>query len=223
MVDVQGEPVVAILTRAPSAGGKSRLFRELRCAPEPDLLAALLLDTLDAVARSGLKCVVCFTPVWAVAEMRALVPRDVALLPQHEGDLGDRMRRTFDDLLGGGAALVVLVGSDLPGIDPSVVIAAQRTLRERPGAVVLGPASDGGYYLIAASRTPNPLFVSMEWGGPGVLEETERRARRSGIEIVRVAEARDVDTLDDLRALIASDAPAPRTRQAAHGRVGFDG
>jgi glycosyltransferase A (GT-A) superfamily protein (DUF2064 family) len=147
----------------------------------------------------------------------------VLLAPQREGDLGERMRQAFDDLLAQGAASVALIGSDVPGIDPAAVSDAQRTLRERPAAVVLGPAHDGGYYLVAAVRTPAVLFADMPWSTPGVLAETERRARVAGIETVRVAAARDIDTLDDLRALLGSDIPVPRLRKAVNGRAGLDG
>jgi rSAM/selenodomain-associated transferase 1 len=213
-VDLEDQEVVAILTRAPSAAGKTRLFRELGCAPDPKLLVALLLDTLEAVAAPHATRVVCFTPPAAEPEMQALVPAGVLLLPQRNGDLGDRMRFVFDDLLARGAASVVLIGSDLPGIVPSTVAAAHRILRDRPRAIVLGPAHDGGYYLVGATRTPAALFAEMEWGTAQVLSETERRARIAGFEIVPVAPARDVDTVDDLRALVAGDAPAPRTRAA---------
>jgi uncharacterized protein len=216
-VDLRDQDVVAVLTRAPSAGGKTRLFRELGCAPDAKLLAALLLDTLEAVSVPQATRVVCFTPPAAEPEMQALVPPGVLLLAQRNGDLGDRMRAAFDDLLARGAASVVLIGSDLPGIVPSTVSAAHRILRDRPGTIVLGPARDGGYYLVGATRTPVALFTEMEWGTAQLLKETERRARAAGLEIVPVAAARDVDSVDDLRALIASAAPAPRTRAVLGG------
>jgi hypothetical protein len=223
MVDLQGTDIVAVLTRAPSAGGKTRLFRDLGSAPVPDLLAALLLDTLDAVALAGVTRVLCYTPRTAETEMRALAPPDVVLMAQHEGDLGDRMRGVFDDLFARGARSVVLIGSDLPGIEGAAILAAQRVIRERPAAVVLGPARDGGYYLVAASHTPAGLFRSFDWGSRGVLAETERRARAAGLEVVSVAAGRDIDTLEDLRALLASDAPAPRTRMLFNRRGGVSG
>jgi rSAM/selenodomain-associated transferase 1 len=216
MVDLQGENIVAILTRAPSAGGKTRLFRDLGCAPDPELLAAFLLDTLDAVATPGARCVACFSPPDAEREMRTLVPAGVHLVPQRGGDLGERMRFVFDDLFARGAASVVLVGSDLPDLNPSVVPAAFRILGERPHAVVLGPARDGGYYLVAATRTPTLLFTDVPWSTSNVLAATERRGHAAGMEIVKVAVGRDVDTVHDLRALIGSHAAAPRTRSVVH-------
>jgi uncharacterized protein len=221
MVDLQGADVVAILTRAPSAGGKTRLFNELRSAPDPELLAALLLDTVDAVAVPGTHRVVCFTPPEAEPEMHRLVPAGVLLTTQPAGELGDRMQFVFDDLLARGAAAVVLIGSDLPGIEPSAVPAALQILRQRPNAVVLGPALDGGYYLIGATRTPAALFANIRWGTVDVLAQTEERALAAGVEVARVATAADIDTVEDLRALIRSAAPAARTRFTLHKRGGF--
>src|SRR5215216_1411447 len=92
--------VVAVLTRAPSAGGKSRLFAELGTPPDASLLAALLLDTIDAIderesssgqARNGVTRVVAVAPASACDEVRGLVARDVLVVPQAEGTLGDRM------------------------------------------------------------------------------------------------------------------------------------
>jgi rSAM/selenodomain-associated transferase 1 len=223
MVDLEGQDVVAVLTRAPSAGGKTRLFRELGRTPDPELLAALLLDTLDAVALPGFRRAVCFTPVAAESEMRTLVAPDVLVIAQRGDDLGDSMRYAFDDLFALGAASVTLIGSDVPGISPATITSAHRILRSTPDAVVLGPAADGGYYLVAATRTPALLFSGMAWSRPDVLEETERRAREGDMDVVRVAVTRDVDTIEDLRALIGSHADAVRTRiawrryQSGHG------
>jgi rSAM/selenodomain-associated transferase 1 len=217
MVDLQGQDVVALLTRAPSAGGKTRLFAERGCAPDPEFLAALLLDTLDAVAIPRTARVVCFTPPHAEREMRALLPPDVHLMAQRGQGIGDRMRHTFDDLLARGAACVVVVGSDVPGIAGAEVSAARDLLHERRSSVVVGPATDGGYYLIGATRTPSLLFTDIRWGGPDVLAETEQRAHDGGLDIVRVATTGDVDSLADLRSLLASDAPAVRTRAKCRG------
>ena len=77
MVGVPGPIVVAVLTRAPSRGGKSRLFAALGHPPDPTLLSALLLDTLDGVSLSGTTRVVFVDPADACDDVRALVPRDV--------------------------------------------------------------------------------------------------------------------------------------------------
>jgi rSAM/selenodomain-associated transferase 1 len=207
MVDVADQIVIAVLTRAPSAAGKTRLFRELGRPVDPELLAALLLDTIDAIAPAGVPRVVFVTPAPAVDEVRALVPPEVDVAAQGDGDLGARMRHAFDDLFARGARGVVLVGSDLPGLSPAVVRDAVETLDARSGCVVLGPAADGGYYLIGATSTPAVLLTGIEWSTADVLARTEARARQSGLETVRLAVGRDIDSLADL-----AEAPASAVR-----------
>jgi uncharacterized protein len=221
MVDLQGQAVVAILTRAPSSGGKSRLFAALRRAVDRDLLAALFLDTFDAAAAPGVTRVVCYTPAEAEAEVRELVGGDAPLLPQRGTDLGARMRHAFEDLIAAGASAVVLIGSDLPLLDGAIISEAHRVLRMRTDTVVLGPAIDGGYYLIGATRLPAALFDGITWGGADVLEATERRAREAGWCTHRLLTHEDVDTAEALDRVAGHAGPRGwRTRAAAsRGRV----
>ena len=206
MVGVPGPAVVAVLTRAPSRGGKSRLFAELGRPPDAALLSALLLDTLDGVHLPGTTRVVFVEPADACDEVRAIVPRDVDVRAQAEGSLGERMRDAMASLFDEGATIVVLVGSDLPDITPAKIATALAHLERDPGALVLGPAHDGGYYLIATTATPN-VFDNVEWGSARVLEQTRASADGSGQRVELIDSLRDVDTLEDLRSVVA-----PRTR-----------
>jgi rSAM/selenodomain-associated transferase 1 len=206
MVGVPGPAVVAVLTRAPSRGGKSRLFAELGRPPDAALLSALLLDTLDGVHLPGMTRVVFVDPADACDEVRAIVARDVDVRAQAEGSLGERMRNAMASLFDEGATIVVLVGSDLPDITPERIETAVAHLKRDPGALVLGPAHDGGYYLIASTTIPN-VFDDVEWGSPRVLEQTRSSAERSGQRVELIDSLRDVDTLEDLRSVVA-----PRTR-----------
>ncbi len=205
MVGVPGPAVVAVLTRAPSRGGKSRLFAELGRPPDAALLSALFLDTLDGVHLPGTRRVVFVEPADACDEVRAIVPRDVDVRAQAEGSLGERMRDTMASLFDEGASIVVLVGSDVPDIIPARIETAVARLKRDPGALVLGPAHDGGYFLIAATTIPN-VFDGIEWGSAAVLEQTQSAARHNGQRVELTAPLHDVDTLEDLRAVIA-----PRT------------
>lgn len=211
VVDVSNRDVVAILTRAPSAGGKTRLFEALGRPCDPALLRALLLDTIDGAFIPGTIRVVAFTPASAETEMRTIVPDDVVLLPQREGDLGVRMRGVFEALLGRGARAVVLVGSDLPALTPVAVNGALASLgTER--TLVLGPAVDGGYYLIGARRVPAEVFEGMPWGTPGVLQATVAMAAAGGWQVVLTDPLEDVDTVAALRAVADLGDGAERTR-----------
>ena len=213
MVDVAGARVVAILTRAPSSGGKTRLFEALGCAPDPRLLTALLLDTIDGTAAPGVSRVVAVTPASGCGEVASLVPPDVDVIPQlsgsSDGTLGERMRRTFVSLLDKGSRAVVLIGSDLPAMTPAIVATAFEILDRDPDALVLGPAADGGYYLIGATRVP-PVFDGIEWGSDAVLAHTTAAAAIAGLRVSLLDALTDVDTPDDLQQ-VARERPASRT------------
>jgi hypothetical protein len=202
MVDAPTAPVVAILTRAPSAGGKTRLFASLGRPPDPALLSALLLDTVDGAAAPGVRRVIAVTPPEACGEVRRLFP-DVDVVPQPEGTLGDRMRGVMAALFDAGAPAVALIGSDLPHVTPAVITEALALAALDRDTLVLGPADDGGYYLVAASRLPR-VFSAIEWGSARVLEQTEEAATRDGLRVRRVARMSDVDDADDLRRACAS-------------------
>jgi len=131
---------------------------------------------------------------------------------QPDGDLGERMRGTMAQLLDAGARAVVLVGSDLPSITTTPVRAAFDLLARDRDALVLGPALDGGYYLIAATCVP-PVFEGIEWGCQQVLEQTRAAAAHAGMRVHLVDTMADVDTVDDLRRVAASSRTAAWLRK----------
>jgi hypothetical protein len=94
---------------------------------------------------------------------------------------------------------VAIVGSDVPHLEPDTVSDAFERLGRGAG-LVLGPAEDGGYFLIGARAVP-PVFAGVEWGGATVLEATLARARRAGIAVELLPRSYDVDTERDLRRL----------------------
>lgn len=208
MVDVSQAPVVAILTRAPSAEGKSRLFASLGCATDPELLSALLLDTLDGAAAPGVTRIVAVEPPIACDEVRALVPADVQVIAQPGGTLGERMASTMGRLFEGGASRVVLIGSDLPTMTPRLIEGALGALERDPNVIVLGPATDGGYYLIAAAHLPD-VFAAIDWGSGSVLVQTTAAAARAGRRVVTLEPMTDVDNADDLRGVLESAGQVP--------------
>ena len=124
-------------------------------------------------------------------------PSDLPRIPQGEGDLGDRMARILRSLPPGPACIV---GSDIPGITRPHVAEAFAALGRAPS--VLGPAPDGGYWLIGLRRTrvPAGLLELVRWSATETLADTEATLERP---VARVATLRDVDTIADLHALRA--------------------
>ncbi|MCI4662742.1 MAG: glycosyltransferase [Neomegalonema sp.] len=125
-------------------------------------------------------------------------PADLPRWPQGRGDLGERMGRAFEQMPPGP---VVIIGADIPGIRPAHIARAFAALG---GAdAVIGPTLDGGYWLIGLKRSPRRvppgLFEGVRWSSAFARADTE--ATLSGLRIARVQTLRDVDDLDDLRAL----------------------
>ncbi len=213
---------LVVMARVPSGGrGKSRLTRDLG-GDHLELRRALLLDTLDAVRGvAGADLFVAVEPAESIGEMRALVGDRGRLFPQQGDTLGDRMRNAFDRLFEAGYSTVVMIGSDLPSLPTSHVAQAFQCLRDRPDALVIGPATDGGYYLIGMRRRWPALFTSIPWSTAEVLMATTSIAQTCGVPVAFVSPWHDVDTLDDLRRVLRDPGGATRTRAwaTAHANI----
>jgi len=207
------------MARVPSdRRGKSRLTRDLG-GDHVELRRALLQDTLDAVhGVADVDLFVAFEPAHSMAEMRGLVGDAARLFPQQGETLGDRMRHAFDRLFADGYSAVVMIGSDLPSLPSSYVAQAFERVRDRADALVIGPATDGGYYLIGLRRPCPALFTSVAWGAADVLTTTTSIAEACGLTVSFISSWRDVDTVDDLRRVLRDPQGAARTRAwtAAH-------
>ena len=120
------------------------------------------------------------------------------LMPQSPGDIGVRMERAFEDLFARGARRVAVTGTDVPALEREDVRAALESLDEHD--VAIGPATDGGYYLIALKRPQPELFRGIAWSGPDVLTRTLERAATGNLDVRVLRTMGDVDTVEDLAA-----------------------
>lgn len=189
-----------VLAKAPTAGvAKTHLCPPLTLEEAAQFAAASLVDTL-AVARGVPNCTVLLAhPLDAEETIRALLgdnaPPMVAVPP---GDVGMAMSYAMLCALDHRATQVALIGSDLPSLPPAQIAAAFDCLDD--GAdVVLGPAADGGYYLIAAT-TPHPeLFTGIRWSTNTVFAETAAKAEACDLSLATVPQWYDIDSVADLR------------------------
>lgn len=218
---------VAVMTRAPSWPGKIRLAAHLSEPRLRSLKAALLADTLAAVAAvRNVDRHIYFSPDEGRAEIAASAPDQFTLSPQRPADaddLGSRMKYVFDDLLGNRRRrAAVLVGSDAAMLSASIITGALDALRS-PMDVVIGPADDGGYYLIGMRMMHAALFEAIEWGSDHVCADTLRVASAKRLSVKLAPRLYDVDTPDDLRRLqndvAASGAAASRVREWFRGHA----
>jgi rSAM/selenodomain-associated transferase 2/rSAM/selenodomain-associated transferase 1 len=133
--------------------------------------------------------------------LREWLGPDHLYTPQGEGDLGERMARALDDGFQQAYGKVVLCGTDCPAMNSRHTLEAFEALDSAD--LVLGPATDGGYYLIGLSMNGSPeeimrLFEGVEWGTSTVRERTLANAERIGLTVELLDELSDVDEPEDL-------------------------
>jgi rSAM/selenodomain-associated transferase 2/rSAM/selenodomain-associated transferase 1 len=121
---------------------------------------------------------------------------DLQYCPQCAGDLGERMANSFQHVFQQGIDRAVLVGTDCPGVNPDLFQKALDSLRQND--LVLGPAEDGGYYLVGLASPQPDLFAGVPWGTDAVLETTLHIALRLGLKVSLVDRLGDVDRPEDL-------------------------
>ena len=141
-----------------------------------------------------------------------------ALLPQRGASLGERMHAVFVDLFHAGYRQVVLVGSDIPTLEAASINRACEVLEQRRSDLVLGPADDGGYYLIGLGRPEERLFSGIAWSTASVLQQTLARARQLELRAETVPGTYDVDVAKDLERL-ARDLEGSRELRARRPRT----
>ncbi len=204
---------LVMMARAPSGTrGKTRLMRDVP-GDHVELRRALLLDTFETLTRiRRADLFVAFEPADARAEFESLIRGAAGLLPQRGDTLGERMHSVFAHLFDRGYSNVVMIGSDVPTLPPLYVEQAFACLRDRRRAAVIGPASDGGYYLIGLSRPSPELFASIPWSTPEVLSATLRTAEKLRLSVALTAEWYDVDDVNGLRRVALETTAARRTR-----------
>jgi rSAM/selenodomain-associated transferase 2/rSAM/selenodomain-associated transferase 1 len=215
---------LVIMARAPSdARGKSRLTCGL-AGDHVDLRSALFKDTLESVAPlRHADLLVAFEPPDALAEFQSLTGGATSLFPQRGETLGHRMRNVFADVFGQGYSTVVIIGSDLPTLPVAYVEQAFECLHNPKNDVVIGPARDGGYYLIGLHALWPELFESVPWSTSEVLTVTLRAADQLRLSVSLAPEWYDVDGVEDLRRVAGATAAAQRTRAWLASHPDIDG
>ena len=194
---------IAVMAKAPMAGHvKTRLVPPLTREEAAELYRCLLLDKIRQVGTlSGVDPYLAYTPPEARAQMASLAPQDFTLIPQAGSDLGDRLHRLSAILLERGHPGVIIIDSDTPTLPSTYLLDALDRIQNESTDLVLGPAEDGGYYLIGLKRPCRSLFDSIPWSGPSVLTETLRRASAQRLEVATLPPWFDVDTPNDLARL----------------------
>lgn len=193
-----------VIAKEPLPGcAKTRLTPP--CSPEQaaKLAKASLLDTLDVVARTpAARRVLVFA-----GDGHAWRPPGFELIQQRGKELGERLAAAFEDI----ASPALLVGMDTPQLTPPLLLEAINALAKPHVDAVLGPALDGGYWSVGFNKPAPGAFVGVPMSSSETFEAQRVRLRELGLGVEEQLPLRDVDTLQDARAVAAA---APHTRFA---------
>ncbi len=223
-----GETVaVAVMAKAPEAGrSKTRLVPPLDRAEAAALSAAFLRDMTENIVLAArdvpLACFVAYAPAGAESSFDGVLADGTSLLladgsppmPPGVQGFGRSLLHAVQSLLAAGYAGVCLLNSDSPTLPTSFLCDASTALLAPGERIVLGPAEDGGYYLLGMQAPHAHLFEDIDWSTDRVAMQTRERARALGLELLDLPAWYDVDDRDGLvRLLTGLNAPAARPPQ----------
>ena len=224
----QQDGALVVFANAPIPGQvKTSLCPPLTPDEAATVHGSFVLDTLErtrtAVSKFRLsvdRYLAC-APSSTLAFFKVMEERQAVRLLDQEGDeLGARMIRAFEILFARGYGRVVIVGTDAPSLPLESYEQAVRLLDRYD--IVLGPALKGGYYVVGLKKAAPALFQGVPWSSNRVLAFTKEKATGLGLTIALLPQWRDIDTIDDLKALIDDcrlDARKPKQEQSFSART----
>jgi len=214
------------MSKAPCAGMvKTRLVPPLTPEEAAALNLCFLSDmtaNIADVARSGgADGVAVYTPVGAESAYDGLLPEGFSLLAQRGASLGDRLFHAAEDLLAVGYGSLCLIDSDSPTLPGPLLRAAVAALKRPGDRVALGPADDGGYYLIGLKHAHRRLFEDIDWSTARVLRQTIERAAEINLAVELLPAWYDVDEASSLRRLCEELFAKPAKLDGRNYRAGY--
>ena len=190
--------MLLVFARAPWPGQvKTRLIPHIGAERAAAIYRDLLTGTLQTALHAGFA----ETQLWLAGDRHPyfdhITNRAALKIYQQQGaDLGDRMHHAFARALKRYRA-AILIGSDCPALTAGDLKQARHALQKND--IVLGPARDGGYYLIGLCKNSRTLFKGIAWGEVSVLSETRARIKALGWQLSLLTERWDVDDLKSMR------------------------
>ncbi len=179
---------------------KTRLAKHIGDESAARLQRIFVESLVARFATLPAELVLCYWPQERHAEFAAIVGNTSwQLQPQSDGDLGARLEHFFQSACARGCASAVVIGADSPTLPREYVFQAFQKLEDSP--VALGPAEDGGYYLLGLRPPLPPIFKDMPWSTPLVFNETIARLKSAGIAYATLPPWYDVDDLEGLQRL----------------------
>ena len=194
---------VIVMTRYPRPGQvKTRLIEALGADGACELhkkMAQHTISTLEPLHDVEIADIFIYFCGGSMDQMRDWLGEELELVPQCSGALGERMATAFAEIFKAGYDCGVIIGTDCPDIEGATVVKALEHLHHAD--LVLGPAKDGGYYLLGLKQPCPQLFQDIEWGTGRVLEQTVEKAQQQNMRLEYLNTLTDIDTRADLETI----------------------
>jgi len=201
MINPSTATVVALFVRMPVPGRvKTRLASHFGADAACGLYQAMVADILSNIAACGYPMYLFHDGKVGSELPEEWIAASSRVIPQEGDGIGERMAAAFERCFAAEIEQVVLVGSDIPGLDNRVICEASKALESND--VAIAPAADGGYCLIAMKRgSYGPeVFQAVPWSGDQVLLATLARCRNCNLGVTLLKTLQDIDTIEDLKA-----------------------
>ncbi|HMK61810.1 MAG TPA: TIGR04282 family arsenosugar biosynthesis glycosyltransferase [Dissulfurispiraceae bacterium] len=188
---------------------KTRLSAEIGEDITRELYKCFVEDAIDIANKSSCELLIAYWPDEAEERVVAWLGKKKKYLLQTGRDLGEKMKNAFERAFENGCLRAVLIGSDFPDLPVSIIEEAFSALDSKPA--VIGPAKDGGYYLIGFKKDHlmNGIFEGISWGSPDVFEKTMSVFEREGVDVHLLPSWWDIDRLEDLAGFIVRNSSKP--------------
>ena len=205
--DAPAACAIAVMAKASIPGrAKTRLVPPLTAEEAARLNTSFLRDVADSlISASTLANIagfMAFAPAGSAGFFRGILPERIGLLETVAPSFGECLLHAATSLLDVGHDAVCLLNSDSPTLPVAYLITAATALAVPGDRVVLGPSTDGGYYLLGLKRPHRRLFEDIDWSTERVSAQTLARARELGLPVHQLPTWYDVDDADALRLLV---------------------
>jgi uncharacterized protein len=204
---------IAFMAKASAPGrAKTRLVPPLTFDEAAALNTAFLQDVADNVLaanvlaadqHAGIAGYAAFGPPGSEAFFQRTLPPAIGLIEAWLPNFGDCLLRTIEQILARGHEAAVVLNSDSPTLPTAFLVETAEVLAQPGDRAVLGPSSDGGYYLLGLKVAHRHMFHDIAWSTERVAAQTLERAREIGLDVHRLPVWYDVDAVDDLSRLYA--------------------
>jgi uncharacterized protein len=215
---------IAVMAKASTPGlTKTRLVPPLQFEEAAAFNTAFLQDVAANLMAAGRQAEItgymAFGPPGSEHFFERTLGRDIGLISAWRPNFGDCLLLTIEAMLARGHSAAVVLNSDSPTLPTSVLVKTAEVLACPGDCAVLGPSTDGGYYLLGLKRAHRRLFEDITWSTERVAEQTLERAREIGLDVYMLPAWYDVDDLQSLRMLheeIRGPGMVPRAHTPAH-------